>query len=403
MYFDDCERRLLPEQWEVWLPESKVRISSDTGTWQSTRTEAKIKAMEQLLGYNAHSATTLSVEQIEDETLQWALEYDVIWAGDDEDDESINRNGNVQEIRLEKTITSKYRAISDLIIAQDCTNTIDALAFLWNFMAKLLENQEVNSVYMVVFPKAPALWQYDIMVTVLQALKISKPLLPKGMQNIQLDLFHPKYKNSPRMLSPQMHSPFPTLGLSIKGQLTTTSENIDSLGYSSTSFNLSLDDDDLDETRSRLEALFASIDADDRVRTQLLEESIDTKVILTECQRWAQEIERLQKNDKMMEWLVDTHTEPFHLYTRIWSAIRKLQSETENNGTNHVSSTMIVVPNLDAHTTKRLAITINAALRKLRSRIRVVDVFDTSSSSQRRAPYAMIQLSNDFNLDTTST
>ncbi len=394
MYFDDCERRSLAEgEWEAWLPEAK-RVSCADNTWQTTNTGAKIKAMKELLGHNFDSAAVLTVEQIEDETLQWALDCNVLWAGDEEDEEAVGGNDRTRGTNPKKTMTSKYSSISDLIVARECKNTIDALAFLWNLMAKLLNNQELNTVYMVVFPNAPTMWNYEIMVTALQALTISTPLLPSRMQHLQLDLFHPNYKYSPRMWSPEMHSPFPTLALSIKDQPS-------SISRTTNTGELTLDED-LDATRSRLEALFVSVDADDRVTTRLLQDNKDTKEILVDCQRWAQRLKCFE-NGPDIEWLVDSHIEPFHLYASIWAAIGGMQAGGDDEETKCVSSIILVAPNVDAHTTERLAITVNAALRRLHSPIRVVNVFHPSSLSEsRRAPCAMIQLMDEPTLDAGS-
>lgn len=402
MYFDDCERRSLPEQWEVWIPDSKQTIPCERtdGTWQTTQAEAKMDAMDRLLGYNMDSTAILSEEQIEDETLYWALDCNIIWAGDDDDDEILGINSKRQCSTPEKAMTSKYHSISDLVIARDCTTTIDALAFLWNLMAKLLDSEQINSLHMVVFPSVSAMWQYDVMVTVLQALMISKPLLPPHMQHVQLDLFHPHYKNSPRMWSPEMHSPFPTLGLSIQGQPATMSTT----SNKSTPYNAVIGtslDDDLDATRSRLEALFESIDADDRVTTRLFEDNVDTKEIMADCYRWAESF-TLRHDSLNIQWVVDTHSEPFHLYSRLWSVIKGLQARSHDKDAKRTTSTMLVAPNIDSYTTKRLAITVNAALRKLHSPIRVLNVFHPSSSTSRQAPYAMILLGDQLINDASS-
>jgi len=231
------------------------------------------------------------------------------------------------------------------------------------------------------------------MVTVLQALTISGPLLPPNV-HLSLDLFHPDYKHSPRMWSPEMHSPFPTLGLSIKRQSASTS-SVSSSNPPATSRSIQKEGQGLDEqleaTRSRLEALFESLDADDRVNTRAVEENTDTAEVLMDCRSWAESSGSLKESFASMEWLVDTHTEPFQLYSRLWSAIQALQAGNDKH-----ASTMLLAPNLDAHTSKRIAITVNAALQRLQSPVRVVNIFHpnfpSSNNSSRQAPHAMIQL-----------
>jgi len=393
MYFDDCERRPLVEEWEGWLPELNSRVS-----WTTSRTEAKQQAIQQLLGYNAQSASKLSTDQVELETLQWLADCNIVWSPDDDDEDDNNNNGpkRTGEPIKKQPRTTRYSTISDLIVASDCHSDIDSLALLWNLIAKLLENQELNSVYMTVFPNATSLWDYDTMVTTLQAIAISKPLLPTAMQNVQLDLFHPDYKHSPRMWSPEMHSPFPTLGLSIQSQ--PQSQTLRSFKDPVMS---PLDvDDELEITRNRLESLFASIDADEGFSARLKEENIDPRQILNECIEW--EIDK-RIGMTTSNCVVDTHVEPYQIYARLWSVIQQLHAvgiKSMHKDKSLVSSKpmmMLVTPNLDAYTTKRLAITVNVALQQLQSSIRVSDIFfPTESIDDRRyAPHAMIQLTFD--------
>ena len=373
MYFDDCERRPLVEEWEGWLPELSSRVS-----WTTSRAEAKKRAIQQLLGYNAKSASVLTTDQVEMETLQWAADCNIVWAPEDEEESEGNRQAGTR---------SRYSSISDLIVASDCESNIDCLSLLWRLIANLLENHELNSVYIVVFPHTTSLWEYDNMVMTLQALAISKPLLPASLQGIQIDLFHPDYKHSPRMWSPEMHSPFPTLGLFIQSPAASVIP----------CFGGSLDvDEELEMARSRLENLFSCIDADDQFRTRLREENADPRKILKECMEWG-----TSRGEALEDhfFVVDTHVEPFQIYACLWSVIQELQAaaqiQPEKGKVNGSSLRKILVaPNLDAYTTKRLAITVNVALQRLQCFVRVSDIFYPTASlnDPRGAPYAMIHL-----------
>ena len=384
MYFDDCERRPLIDDWEGYLPELNSRVA-----WTTSRAEAKENAIQQLLGYNAKSASLLSTDQVEMETLQWAADCNIVWVPED---------GEENEDNQQARDSSRYSSISDLIVASECESNISCLALLWKLIANLLENHELNSLYMIVFPSATSLWDYDNMVTTLQALAISRPLLPASMQNVQLDLFHPDYKHSPRMWSPEMHSPFPTLGLSIQSQVASVI-----LGPNRRNSNFggsdSMDDVDaeLETARSRLENLFASIDADDQFRIRSREENLDPRKILKECMDWGTRRGISVENT----FVVDTHVEPFHIYACMWSVIQELQAAA-NNQTDRVNvsslTRILVTPNLDAYTMKRLAITVNVALQRLHCSVRVSDIFypTTSRHDPRGAPHAMIQLTLDY-------
>lgn len=365
MYFDDCERNPFVEEWESWLPELRSRVS-----WTTSRTVAKKEAIDRLLGYTPESASKLSREQVEDETLQWAVDCNVIWA---DDEEGTTENSTISGI------TSRYSTISDLLVASDCKSTVEALAFLWSLVANLLENKELNSVHVVVFPNATSLWDYDTVVMLLQAIAIAKPLLPAQMQNVHFDLFHPSYKNSPRMWSPQMHSPFPTVGLSINDHISLNSDSSKNWDF----------EDQLDIYKSRLEALFASIDADDEFNNRLREENVDPRQILATCQSWAFKM-GISNHLPPSCWVVDEHNQPFQLYASLWSIIQKMESST-----NQLEPIMIAMPNVDAYTVKRLAITINAALQRLQSNVRVSNIFYPTAAPEdpRNAPCTLIQLS----------
>merc|ERR1712091_619707 len=103
------------------------------------------------------------------------------------------------------------------------------------------------------------------MVTMLEAIQITRPLLPNNLE-LGLDLFHPNFKHSPRMWSPQWHSPFPTIGITIKAK---KQESIDEI--------------DLDTVRGKLDVLFQSVDA---TREDGQSSDEDHQHILKDCQSW---------------------------------------------------------------------------------------------------------------------
>lgn len=371
MYFDDAERQSPDEFQSIWPSSPK--------TWGLTRSEEKQQAVQQLVGHTPQTAASLSVEEVEDETLKWAVESDVLWAGEDTVDET-PEDESVIKPSLPTTITSKYESIADLIVANDCSNSAHSLALIWRILSNLMKNQETNSVYMVVFPNASALWAYDVMVTLLQAVVISKSLLPPNMQNLQLDMFHPNFKNSPRMWSPESHSPFPTLGISISTQPTEEEHVLDDT-----------DGSELEQARARLESLFEMIDADETVNNLSLTPH-DERELLQTCKNWLKEKASPESGAFInCEWVVDSSKEPFAMYATLWDAIAAMESSS----TQGALSTNIVAPNLDAHTTHRLAITVNAALQRLGSSTRVSNVmYPGSASVSRQSPFPMIQLSS---------
>jgi len=336
MYFDDCERRDV----EIW-----EGFKQDKSTpWIMSRSEEKRLAIENLLGYSPESAENLSDEKVEDETLHWAIDTRVLGEEDD---------------------VCKYDSISDLIVAFSCKTSTESLALLWHHLARLLDLQERNSVYLVVFPKANDLWEYDNMVLMLQAIQVSKALFPPD-SDVQLDLFHPDYKHSPKMWSPETHAPFPTVGI----QVTRRKED---------------DSEDIDATLSKLNALFDSIDAVHGVQS---EDQATAEQVLEACQKWVRTRSHALLSDTSvatLEWAVQPRKEPYQLYSTLWEKISHMKEPG--------SSTMVVAPNLDAHTTHRIAVTVNAALRRLNTPVRISHVFHPNNNIEsRKAPHPMIHL-----------
>jgi hypothetical protein len=351
-YFDDCQRRGL-EEWEAWDSSSSSSSSRTESPWIISRSEEKRQAMENLLGYNPTSAAQLSDEEIEDETLQWAVDCHIVGVGEDDEEEPNH--------------TCKYTSLSDLKVASQCATVTESLAYVWQLVARLLQAQETNAVHLITFPAAINLWDYDVMVTLLQALAISKPLLPPNV-HLQLDLFHPNYKHSPRMWSLETHAPFPTIGLQIRIQSSTEKKKEEEV--------------DVDAARTKMQALFDAADADDRPNQSRDDETPEQA--LEACQAWmGTTMKDVLLREDNVQWMVDSSKEPYQLFAKLWTAVSEL--------TTPGASTMLVAPHLDAHTTHRMAVTVNAALQRFDVPVRIVNVFHPNTPT-RQSPHAMIQL-----------
>jgi hypothetical protein len=94
--------------------------------------------MEQLLGYTAHSASTLTDEQIEDETLHWAVDTHVIGI---DDDKEVDQRSSKDETYSSKQ-TYKYDSLSDLIVASRFTTVTQSMALLWQLLSTLFDKAE---------------------------------------------------------------------------------------------------------------------------------------------------------------------------------------------------------------------------------------------------------------------
>lgn len=126
----------------------------------------------------------------------------------------------------------------------DATHVIAALAQFWEAVASMInqhtdqysplrwtaqstsskrENNPAHvnhQVQFVVFPNCHELYDYKTMFTFLAALEFSKDLCLHLGNRFTLTLFHPNFKNSCNLCSPERHSPFPVAGLEIKHSLT---------------------------------------------------------------------------------------------------------------------------------------------------------------------------------------
>lgn len=385
MYFDDRER--LQHLEGNFFPR---RLNEDD-PWIISLSSEKRSAIQKVIGFDHKSAAKLTDEEVEEETLRWVIETDIVSVSNDGGSSSDDIGSEVQGMS-ERQQTAKYDSIKDLLVASSCESALESLTFLWNAIANALEHgvsterssssQSSQSVVLITFPQSESLWNYDTMVTVLEAIQITQPLLPSQF-DLRLDLFHPDFKHSPRMLSPQWHSPFPTVGLTINSK---SQPSIDEL--------------DIDTIKGKLDVLFQSGHATRDLNQRTGEENLD---VLKDCQSWAQkefgktkmqsfESGRRHADEQEIEWIVHRGGLPFELYRTVWNSALNLS-------TDHNDASIIAEPQLDSHTLYRVAVTVNAALKRLDIPVRITQVyhpFITStgdSESEERPPYGMIQLS----------
>lgn len=374
MYFDDHER-LRDSEGEELFP-----LQNLDNSWINSLSNEKCSAVQKFIGYNPTSASKLTDDQIEEETLRWLIDTNILATDDDDSTSNDSESDNVQGDSERQWRTSvKYDSIKDLLVASSCDSKLESLTFLWNIIANTLEEQMSSqcqeSVKLAVFPRSESLWNYDDIVTILEAIQIAKPLLPSEF-DLRLDLFHPDYKHSPKMWSPQWHSPFPTVGLTIKAKKEDLVEEFD-----------------IDAMRSKLDVIFQSGDASSQDDQRFVEN--DPQQILEDCMKWVT-VKSNQKefNEANIDWTVQSQGSPFELYRTVWNSVLNL-SAGENR------TAIICDPFLDSHTLHRVAITVNAALKKLNIPVRVTQVYhpfarrssDGKNEYQTRPPCGMIELS----------
>ncbi len=372
MYFDDHERLSDSEGGDPFS------LQNLDNSWISSLSSEKCSAVQRFIGYNPTSASKLTEDQIEEETLRWLIDTD-IFAVEDDDSSNDSELDNVQADSERQWRTSvKYDSIKDLLVASSCDTKLESLTFLWNTIANTLDDQmpsqSQESVKLVVFPKSESLWNYDDIVTILEAIQIAKPLLPSEF-DLRLDLFHPDYKHSPKMWSPQWHSPFPTVGLTIKAKKEPMVEDFD-----------------IDAMRSKLDVIFQSGAASGQDNQRLIDN--DPQQVLEDCAKWVTaKTNRKDLDESNIDWRVQNGGSPFELYRTVWNSVLNLSEGDKQTA-------IICDPFLDSHTLHRVAITVNAALKKLNIPVRVTQVYhpfarrssDGRNEDQTRPPCGMIEL-----------
>jgi len=387
MYFDDLERL---QDLEKRLSKPLIGGIFAENSWIISYSDEKKMAMEQFLGYNSKSASKLTDEQVEEETLRWVVDTDMVVSADNDGSFYSIESDMQGAADRQRMTTIKYDSIKDLLIASSCHSTLESLTFLWNVIADSLEDEiespslfssrSSKSVKLIVFSQSEYLWNYDTAVAMLEAIKIAQPLLPTQI-SLRLDLFHPDYKHSPKMWSPQSHSPFPTVGLTIKTQKQPL-----------------VDEMDIDVLRNKLDVLFQLEDATSK---DVQSSSEDHSQVLNDCRHWLKsecgreetKHAELRKEEVNIDWIVQNRESPFQLYRVLWNSAQKLSSD-------HKSTTIIIDPFLDSHTFHRVAVTMNAALKRLSIPVRITQMYHPfrtpstgNSKYKTRPPHGMIQLS----------
>ena len=412
-YFDDISRVD-----DGWLPETETTPRTP---WIP---DEKQSAMQDLLGYNAQSAQSLSHEAIELELLQWALDTHLVVSEDHQDEDT-------------PSVPPRYERLSDLQVTS-CTTPVECLAHLWDSIDSILsdleeeEEEEEGAGEVVVqsrlhvFSNATAVWNYDCLETILQAVQLSLPLILKRSNHnahstimIELDGFHPHYKHAPKLWSPEYHAPFPTVGVTVsriipkaqapnKNNIQITKQEIEHLSA----------------TRASLEQLFHQPQDNNEASAVLRDEerlfsgaADDLRSMHRAAQDWLLSLQEEQQRPESSSTIppprvnVLESSTPVSIYHNIWNALQDLEEESSSRrsssrGSQHVpSTTTLVIPHF-AHGQDffQLAVTVNAALKRLAPHLEVQNVWHPHFRRRQQQqqhndgnkapppPFAMIQL-----------
>jgi len=413
-YFDDISRSTMD-----FLP------SSEEGEWRSfltnrTYTEEKAFALKALLtGHDAATASDLTDSEIIDEVSLWA-----------------DRSGLVGQAYGDEL----YENLLGMTLCRSDT-LIGCLASYWETIVTVLQNdtdserpRSRSEVSLLVFPDCPLLYHYKRMAMLTAAMEISQGLCTHLGRTWTLTLFHPTYKNAPKMMSPARHAPFPTAGLQRitkprLGEVAATEE--DERTTTSYEYHGDMKGDyipNIHERRRTLELLFRSAAADTPILLDL-EQTLSPEAVRQQTVDWMEgNNERLLSASTSGDrWTVTDSAMGEQVYASIWKAIHELsllgqhadhvaweQRESipidplawtnilSDRRQHAMMTSMFVAPKFHtyhAQRFKRFAITVNAVLKKITAGTMFIELLHPEyvgatevESQYRRTPFPTIQI-----------
>jgi len=249
MYFDDVS----PHHHIGWDPENQKGIGGNgfqpthqsrpfpsSGTNSSLAIDpAQLRALEQqkrlqddkqamirkfLTGYNARSASELTHKEIKRQTKFWSKESGVVrsrkynYFGDDVLYDDVLGTSISNSTTLMGCLGDMWSFVTRDIIDAYAETEYKTAQHRWALRRK---NDKYNKkplrgsshVFFCVFPHCPEAYDYKTFTMLVAALEFCKDLCVYMGKEFSVTLFHPKFKNSPSLLSPERHSPFPTIAL----------------------------------------------------------------------------------------------------------------------------------------------------------------------------------------------
>jgi len=440
MYFDDVSRSQYTLPWHLsgvelrggGRPEftgsqsDSIRTGSNIGDSNANLARDKAKALtKHLYGHDVESATKLLETDVEVETKLWAESTGLVGP---------NRSH------------SPYGEISGLRVCK-ALSTLGCIAEFWNVVTDVIsentdsqglwevERDERSRIVMVLFPACADLYDYTIASTVSGALGFcGKDSSSHFGKDFSVNTYHPRWKNSPKMIEPMRHSPFPIFALHIAGEedrLAGRTVNQEE-HKEKPSKALTLDDYEyipqLRERRRSLERLLYSTAASpkDGFRGKGVHDvdSCSDDAVIEQMKTWIRSSKMdteghsfgsnraLQFADTVEErWIVTNEHAVESIYADIWNEIRKLYdngcdvsnlNEELNRAEKTIISTMFITPNFSAYNAmgfKKFAVTVNAALKHITAGKMFIELFHPEyvgpkgyHNGFRRSPAPAIQI-----------
>ena len=429
-YFDDVSR----DHTFGWTPKGSGGGESDgIGTTSFGSGAAKEKAdavQKRLFGHDLESASFLSNAQIEDETRQWIKDTGLVGSED------------------AASATSIYGGDLLGLETHNSSSLVDCLASAWRSIVTLIDdnadeyhptdiwetdNVEHSQLSLEIFPRCEALYDYDALKMMGSAMDFCQNSCTHYGKRFRVVLFHPRYEHAPKMMYPEYHSPFPSIGLHVLGESEAVANNDDQerdevarIGQPEDKAEIITSSDIVDfvpqlsEKKRSLEKLFnspaaVSPEADSRSFGHTYQELSD-KDIIAASKQWIrdQSIEKpssLKYMDTVFDDMIKVSdaTIAEQAYADIWEHISSLYNagkiidEEDGNSCGGVVRSLFIAKTYSSYNAsefKRFAVTVNAALKQITNGKIFLELFHPEyvgskagdQHSNRRSPYPMIQI-----------
>lgn len=425
-YFDDVSR----DHTFGWTPEGGQGESDGTTIGTGAAKEKADAMQRRLFGHDLESASVLSDAQVEDETRHWIRDAGLVASEEARSATSIYGGGLLGlESHTSPTLVGCMASMWRSIVAFIDENADEYHPTdIWE-----TDNVEHSQLFLQIFPRCEALYDYDTLKLMGSALEFCQNSCTHYGKRFKVVFFHPRYEHAPKMIYPEHHSPFPSMGLHVLGESEAAASNDDQeedeivrigepeeKAESITSSDIADFVPQLSEKKRSLERLFNSPAAvssmtDSRSFGHTYQELSDEDIIAASKQWVEDQSAKTPLSLKYMDTAIDDTikvsdaTIAEQAYADIWDEISTLYDAgkiiDEEDGTLHgsvVSSLFIArtYSSYNASEFKRFAITVNAALKHLTEGKMFLELFHPeyvasragAQHSNRRSPYPMIQI-----------
>lgn len=428
-YFDDVSR----DHTFGWTPKGHCGQGESDGTSIGTgMAKEKTDAMQRrLFGHDLESASVLSDAQVEDETRQWIQDTGLV--------------ASSEEATLAKSI---YGGGLLGLETHNSSSLVGCLASAWRSIVAFIDenadeyyptdiwetdNMEHGQLFLQIFPRCEALYDYDTLKLMGSAMEFCQNSCTHYGKRFNVVLFHPRYEHAPKMIYPEHHSPFPSMGLHVLGESEAVATNDDQedeivrigepeeKAESITSSDIADFVPKLSEKKRSLERLFNSPAAvssvtDSRSFGHTYQE-LSEEDIIAASKHWIKDQQSENSSPlKHMETAIDKTikvsdaTIAEQAYADIWEEISSLydagkiiDDEKDSNLHGSVVSSLFIARTYSSYNAsefKQFAITVNAALKHLTDGKMFLELFHPeyvasragAQHSNRRSPYPMIQI-----------